>query len=107
MAYRGTLYHLKKIEFSVFKIFGNSILSSFLFRNLIFLNGRSDTLDTELDYKIYSDSKKLPKEYLILQLRMSLNKELLEAKIISYEVFSKMQNLLIKRMDKIILENIE
>ena len=63
-------------------------------------------MDTGLYYQTYSSSKKLPKEYLILQLRMGLNKELLEAKIISYDVFSKMQKILIKKMDKIILENI-
>jgi len=64
-------------------------------------------MNNDLDYKSYTDTKKLPKEYLLLQYRITLNKELLEKKLISYEVFSKMQNLLIKRMDKIILENTE
>lgn len=64
-------------------------------------------MNNDLDYKSYTDTKNLPKEYLLLQYRITLNKELLEKKLISYEVFSKMQNLLIKKMDKIILENTE
>ena len=64
-------------------------------------------MSTDLEYKSYTNTKKLPKEYLLLQYRIILNKELLESKLISYEIFSKMQNLLIKRMDKIILENTE
>ncbi len=55
----------------------------------------------------YTDSKKMPKEYLVLKLRMNFNKELYEKKIISLEIFNNMQNLLIKKMDKMILENIE
>ena len=35
--------------------------------------------------QIYTNSKKLPKEYQILNLRMILNKELYEEKIISFE----------------------
>lgn len=61
--------------------------------------------DEDLEYKTYTDSKKLPKEYLILKLRMFINKELYEEKIITFDVFSKMQKLLIKKMDKVILEN--
>lgn len=64
-------------------------------------------MNNDLDYKSYTDTKNLPKEYLLLQYRITLNKELLEKKLISYEVFSKMQNLLIKKIDKIILENTE
>ncbi len=56
------------------------------------------------ELQFFTDSKELPKEYLILKLRMSFNKELLENKIISYNIYSKMQKLLIKKMDKIILE---
>ena len=56
------------------------------------------------ELQFFTDSKELPKEYLILILRMSFNKELLENKIISYNIYSKMQKLLIKKMDKIILE---
>lgn len=55
----------------------------------------------------YTDSKKMQKEYLVLKLRMNFNKELYEKKIISLEIFNNMQNLLIKKMDKMILENIE
>lgn len=63
-------------------------------------------LDTKTieELQFFTDSKELPKEYLILKLRMSFNKELLENKIISYNIYSKMQKLLIKKMDKIILE---
>lgn len=62
-------------------------------------------MNIDSDCKLYTDAKKLPKEYLLLQYRINLNKELLEEKLISYEIFSKMQNMLIKKMDKIILEN--
>lgn len=54
--------------------------------------------------QIYADTKELPKEYLILKLRMSLNNDLLEKKIISFDVYSRMQLFLTKKMDKIILE---
>ena len=64
------------------------------------------TLNTNTIEKLqfFTDSKELPKKYLILKLRMSFNKELLEKKVISYPIYSKMQKLLIKKMDKIILE---
>ena len=55
------------------------------------------------ELQFFTDSKELPKEYLILKLRMSFNKELLEKKVISYPIYSKMQKLLIRKMDKIIL----
>lgn len=61
-------------------------------------------IETIDDFKTYTDSKQLPKEFLILKLRMSLNKELLEKKVISYDIYSRMQKLLMKKMDKIILE---
>lgn len=54
---------------------------------------------------LLTDSKILPKEYFILQLRMSFNKELYQKKIISFDVYNKMQKLLIKKMNKIILEH--
>lgn len=53
----------------------------------------------------FTDSKELPKEYLILKLRLQLNKELYQMKVITYEIFEKMQKLLFQRMDKIIIEN--
>ena len=61
-------------------------------------------IETIDNFKTNTDSKKLPKEFLILKLRISLNKELLEKKVISYDIYSKMQKLLMKKMDKIILE---
>lgn len=62
-------------------------------------------MQEDLEYKSYTDSKNLPKEYLILKLRMFINKELYEEKMITFDVFSRMQKLLIKKMDKIILDN--
>ena len=54
--------------------------------------------------QIYTDTKELPKEYLILKLIMSFNKNLFEKKIISFDIYNRMQNFLSKKMDKIILE---
>ena len=54
--------------------------------------------------QIYTDTKELPKEYLILKLRMSFNKNLFEKKIISFDIYNRMQKFLSKKMDKIILE---
>ena len=54
--------------------------------------------------QIYTDTKELPKEYLILKLIMSFNKDLFEKKIISFDIYNRMQNFLSKKMDKIILE---
>ncbi len=61
-------------------------------------------IDSMDEIQVFTDSKELPKEYLILKLRMSFNKELLENKVISYNIYSKMQKLLIKKMDQIILK---
>ena len=54
--------------------------------------------------QMYTDTKELPKEYLILKLRMSFNKDLFEKKIISFDIYNRMQKFLSKKMDKIILE---
>lgn len=56
------------------------------------------------EYQVYTDSKELPKEYLILKLRMTFNKELYEDNIISFDIYNRMQKLLISKMDKLILE---
>ena len=48
-------------------------------------------------------SIKLPKEYQILNLKLCLNKELYEEKIIPFYLFDNMQKLLLKRMNNIIL----
>ncbi len=50
------------------------------------------------------NTKELPKEYLILKLRMSFNKDLFEKKIISLDIYNKMQKLLISKMNKILYE---
>lgn len=57
------------------------------------------------EYQPSIDTKKMPKEYIVLKLRMLLNKDLYEKQIISFDIYSKMQNILIKKMDKMILEN--
>lgn len=49
------------------------------------------------------NSKDLPKEYLILKLRISFNKDLYENKVISFNIYNKMQNILLKKMS--IIEN--
>lgn len=54
------------------------------------------------EYKPLTYSKKLPKEYLLLNLKMILNKELYESKIISFEIFSRMEKHLIKKMNEMI-----
>ena len=53
----------------------------------------------------FTDSKFMPIDYIILKLRISLNKELYEKKVIEYEVFKKMQELLIKKMNHLIDKN--
>ncbi len=51
------------------------------------------------------DVKKLPKEYQVLNLRMLFNKELYDEKIITFDIFDRMQKLLMKKMDQFILKN--
>ncbi|MCX4249363.1 MAG: hypothetical protein OSJ65_06350 [Bacilli bacterium] len=59
-----------------------------------------------IDDKLKSVEKKnLPKEYIILELRLSFNNELYKKEIISYDIFNKMQRLLIQKMNKILREN--
>ncbi len=59
-----------------------------------------------IDDKLKSAEKKnLPKEYIILELRLSFNNELYKKEIISYDIFNKMQRLLIQKMNKILREN--
>ena len=56
------------------------------------------------DENLYVDSKKLPKEYLILKLRKNFNKELYERKVIDFDIYNKMQNMILKKMDKLALD---
>ncbi len=56
------------------------------------------------DENLYVDSKKLPKEYLILKLRINFNKELYERKVIDFDIYNKMQNMILKKMDKLALD---
>lgn len=53
---------------------------------------------------ITNNTKRLPKEYIMLEIRLSINKELYESNIISFEVFRKFQDLTIKKMNKIAYE---
>lgn len=57
------------------------------------------------EIETYTNSKDLQIDYLILKLRMLFNNELLEKKIISLDIYKRMQNLLIRKMDKIIIDN--
>ena len=57
------------------------------------------------EIETYTNSKDLSIDYLILKLRMLFNNELLEKKIISLDIYKRMQNLLIRKMDKIIIDN--
>jgi len=50
--------------------------------------------------------KQVSLDYIILELRVKLNKDLYEEKLISYEVFSKIQNLLMRKKNKIMSNNL-
>ena len=54
------------------------------------------------DLELYTNSKELPKEYLLLKYRLALNDYLYEENIIDLEIFNKMQDLIIDKMNKII-----
>ena len=41
----------------------------------------------------------LSKEYLLLKLRITFNKELYEKELISYDIYSRMQQFLLHKMD--------
>ena len=56
------------------------------------------------DTELFTNTKELPKEYLFLKLRMYLNKELFDTKIISYDTYDKMQSFLTREMDKIVVK---
>ncbi len=60
-------------------------------------------MNSILDNDSYINSKVLPKEYLILKLRMIFNEELFDKEIISFDTYNRMQTLLIKKMNKILL----
>lgn len=52
------------------------------------------------ELETYTNTKELPKEYLILNLRMSFNKDLFEEKIISFDIYNRMQKLLQRKWIK-------
>ena len=45
---------------------------------------------------------KVPEEYVFLKFQIKINKRLYETNIISYIIFQEMNNLLIKKMDKVV-----
>ncbi len=53
---------------------------------------------------IHNRIKKLPIEYQILNLRMMINQQLYEKETISFDIFERMQNLLMKKMNQFFLE---
>ena len=62
-------------------------------------------MDKKVELESYINEKELPIDYLILKLKVLLNNELLEKKIISLDIYKRMQELLFKRINKIFLEN--
>ena len=56
-----------------------------------------------MDNDLYINSKVLTKEYVILKLRMIFNEELFDKEIITFDIYNRMQNLLVKKMNKILL----
>ena len=65
---------------------------------IIFFNEGTDRVNLAAFNNTFES---LTLEHIFLELRLSLNKDLYEEKLITYDVFSKMQNLLIARMNKI------
>ena len=57
-----------------------------------------------LESNVYTNTFELQKKYLILKLKLRFNNQLYQEKIINYDVFNKMQNILLKKMNKIILD---
>ena len=62
-------------------------------------------MDKKFELESYINEKELPIDYLILKLEVLLNNELLEKKIISLDIYKRMQEILFKRINKIFLEN--
>ena len=62
-------------------------------------------MDKKVELESYINEKELPIDYLILKLKVLLNNELLEKKIISLDIYKRMQEILFKRINKIFLEN--
>ena len=56
------------------------------------------------EFSQYVNTKKLPKKYLILKLKMEFNKDLYDKKIINYDIYRKMQEFLNNKIDKVVLE---
>ena len=62
-------------------------------------------MDKKFELESYINEKEVPIDYLILKLEVLLNNELLEKKIISLDMYKRMQEILFKRINKIFLEN--
>ena len=105
MINRGTLCHqfyawvFKKVKFCRTQVY-----EFFFQQNLIELMGGGNNLVLQNELESYSNTKDLPKEYLILKFKSMLNDDLLNAKIISFDIYNRMQKNLLNKMDKIKLE---
>ena len=62
-------------------------------------------MDKKFELESYINEKELPIDYLILKLKVLFNNELLEKKIISLDIYKRMQEILFKRINKIFLGN--
>ncbi len=79
-------------------------MSSFLLGYLIFFSRMEMIYFIKLEQSNIS-VKDLPMEYQFLNLRMLFNKELYENKVISFDIFNRMQKLLTKKMQNLILDD--
>ena len=62
-------------------------------------------MDKKVELESYINEQELPIDYLILKLKVLFNNELLEKKIISLDIYKRMQEILFKRINKIFLGN--
>ncbi len=56
---------------------------------------------------LHTEKNILPKEYIMLNHRLILNKELYESKLVSTQVFQKMEKILITKMNDLIAKTLE
>ena len=62
-------------------------------------------MDKKVELESYINEQELPIDYLILKLKVLFNNELLEKKIISLDIYKRMQEILFKRINKIFSGN--
>ena len=56
-------------------------------------------IESEIEIKL--NTKQLPLEYKLLEFRLKVNKDLYDDKVINYEAFKEMENMLLGRITKI------